>query len=110
MSYDLAGTFEPFTNVIGVNSAEKSGIAETENSYASNYYEFDEVTTTRIKLEVLKTQTANDQKYLNQIVATKEIGTLLGFPRVAPSMTRNETKGKTLSHKYIVQKATKQIK
>jgi hypothetical protein len=104
VKYHNGAMFVAFTNVVGVNGLAKSGITETAQALPSYYYEFDSVTTDQIQITMNTTQTANDEKYINGVVVTEEIGTLEGFPRVKPSSSRNETKVKTLSRKYIVQK------
>jgi len=101
-----------FTNVVGVNGAESVSILETDYSEDTAYYEFDNVTTNSILVEVLSSQVVDAEKFLTQVIIAKEIGTLKGFPRIVPQAERNETKSKTLSGKYIVQKSyeTNQIK
>ncbi len=93
-----------FTNVIGVNSEVKSGINETLYERDTAYYEFSPVTTKTLVITCLKTQAANAEKELVGFIATQELGTLQGFPRVKPQFSRNEKKIKALSQKFVVQK------
>lgn len=77
VKYDVAGTWTNFASVIGIDG----GISTiTETAFADNtaYYEFTQVTTGKILISITTTQTANQEKYVSQIIATKEIGTLLG--------------------------------
>jgi hypothetical protein len=104
VKYWNGSSFVDFTNVIGVNGEAKSGINETDYAYSTGYYEFDSVSSSQFQITCVKTQTANEQKYLTQFIATLEIGTFSGFPRVSPESNRNETKAKMLSRKYLVQK------
>lgn len=92
-----------FTNVVGVNGA-KSGIVETAYSLDTSYYEFDEVVTDQINITATKTQIADAQKYIHIFIATKEIGTLEGYPEVTPSLDANESRAKLQNGKYITQK------
>lgn len=101
--YDGAN-YVDFSNVLGVNGAVSATINETAYAEDTAYYEFDSVSTTSLQIEVTKTQVADEQKALTQLIATLGIGTFEGFPRVAPDSDRNETKSKTLSRRLIVQK------
>lgn len=98
-------TFVNFSNVIGVNGEEKASIVETTYNRDSAYYEFSEVTTSQIKIIATKSQVVDAQKFIGQFIATKEIGTFLGYPKVNPDSDRNETVAKTLSNKVVVQKS-----
>jgi len=104
IKYLNGGGFIDFTNVVGVNGVETTGINETAFTYNTAFYQFDEVTTSSIQVTCLKTQIADVQKYLTQLIATKELGTFEGFPRVQPDSNRNETKAKSLSRRLVVQK------
>lgn len=60
----------------------------------TTYFEFDEIMTTLV--EVTLTPPENEQLYCQQIIATQEIGTLEGYPRVSAfNVTNNEIKNKT---------------
>jgi len=54
-----------------------AGIQETENNDTSKYYEFSLVTTTKIRIEVLRTITPDAQKELVELYIGKEIGTFV---------------------------------
>ena len=90
VKFDSAGIFTDFTTVVGLDGSLGGGITETTFSDTSAYYEFTSVTTTRIEITITKTQVVDAQKFINQIVATEELGTLVGFPnfrRITPSRT-----------------------
>lgn len=93
-----------FTNVVGVDGA-KSGIVETAYALDTSYYEFDEVTTTQINITATKTQVADQQKYIHIFIATKEIGTLDGYPDLLPVADANESRAQLQNGKYITQKS-----
>jgi hypothetical protein len=105
LKYKLAGVWTDFTNVRGMDGL-KATISETTFSDTSSYYEFDLVSATEIQMTVTKTQTANQEKELAQIVLTKEIGTLAGFPVIKEVVVdRNSKVKRTLSGRYSIQKA-----
>ncbi|MHA1347770.1 MAG: hypothetical protein ACTSO3_15325 [Candidatus Heimdallarchaeaceae archaeon] len=97
-------TFVDFSNVVGVNGVSSATISETDYSENTAYYQFTSVNTDRIQIEMTKTQVADQDKILGQFIATEEIGTFEGFPRVQPDSNRNETKAKALSRKVVIQK------
>lgn len=105
IQYDLGGTWTHFSSVIGLDGA-KANITETVFADDTAYYEFASVTTTKIRIQALKTQTANQEKYISQIIVTSEVGTFAGWPRIkSVDITRNQRTVKTLSGFYSVQKA-----
>lgn len=104
IKYDNGSGYVDFSNVVGVNGAESSTISETDFEFDTAYYQFDPVTTSRFQITCNKSQVENAQKFLSQFIATKELGTFEGFPRIQPSSTRNETKAKALSRRLVVQK------
>ena len=55
------------------------------NTFNSMYFEFDEVSTTKVRIEVLKTIVADEQKYLRELYIGEEIGTFLDDLTSAPS-------------------------
>lgn len=104
--YDVAGTWTHFSSVVGLDGS-LANITETAFADTTAYYEFASVTTQSIRIEILKTQVANDQKYCSQVIATTEIGTFVGFPEVREvSSDRNARISQTSSGRYIVQKST----
>jgi len=106
VKHDLAGVFTDFTTVVGLDGALGGGITETTFADDTAYYEFDSVTTTRIQITVKKTQTTDAEKFISQIIATKELGTFVGFPIVDRlTMSRNSRSKKVLSGKSLVQKS-----
>lgn len=105
IKYDVAGVWTHFTSVYGLDGS-KANLSETAFADTTAYYEFASVATMGIQITVVKTQTANQQKYLAQAIVTSEIGTLLGWPVVkAVESDRNMRVKKTLSGKYVVQKS-----
>jgi hypothetical protein len=83
VKYGPSGYSTAFANVVGINGAI-TGVTETVFADNTSYYEFDSVTTTGIRLTMNKTQTANQEKYVSQVILTNEIGTLTGYPKVSP--------------------------
>lgn len=108
MYFDGA-TYVHFANVLSVNGEVKTNITETAYSKDSAYYEVTAVSARFIRVQVLSTQVADEQKYLTTFVATKELGTFNGFPKVTPVSDRNEVKNQTLSNKILVQKTLPNI-
>lgn len=94
-----------FASVVGIDGAQ-ANISETTFADDSSYYEFTQVTTTSIQIEVVKTQTADDEKYLNQCVVTSELGTLVGYPDISGvEFSRNEKSKRMLSGKQLTLKS-----
>jgi hypothetical protein len=94
-----------FTNVLGVTGA-RSGIVETAYALNTSYYEFTPVTTNSIKITVNTTQVANQDKFLNQLTCTSELGTLVGYPIIsALNVNRSMKANQTISGKYVVEKS-----
>ena len=93
-----------FTNVVGIDGT-KSGITETVFSENTSYYEFDAVTTTQINISALKTQVADDEKYITLVAVTTEMGTFEGYPQVTPMTDANEKRAQVQTGKYITQKS-----
>jgi hypothetical protein len=85
VKYWNGASFVNFTSVVGLDGSLGSGISETVFADNSSYYEVASVTTTQIQITVTKTQTVDAQKYIGQIMATLELGTLQGFPKVSGS-------------------------
>lgn len=105
IQYDNGGTWTHFSSVVGLDGS-KANITETAFSDDTAYYEFAQVTTTQIRITANKTQTANQEKYISQIIVTSELGTLKGFPKVrSVDFDRNSRVKKTLSGYYSIQKS-----
>jgi hypothetical protein len=105
IQYDVAGTWTNFSSVIGIGGA-LANITETVFAQDTSYYEFTPVTTTGIRIQATSTQTANEEKYVSQIIVCEELGTLAGFPKVkAVEFERNNRVRKTLSGFFSVQKS-----
>ena len=94
-----------FTNVSGLDGALVGGVSETVFNKDTAYYKFDSVVVSSVTISVLSTQVANEQKYLNQFIATSEVGTFAGFPRIQNVQHNRNIKGaKALSGKNVIQK------
>jgi hypothetical protein len=57
-----------------------SAIAWSANATVTHYYEFNSVTTTKIRLTMNTTMTVNDQKRVGSLIAFSEIGSVLVNP------------------------------
>lgn len=109
IKYDLSGAWTHFASVVGINGS-LSNITETVFADDTAYYEFTPVTTTKIQINVLKTQVADAEKYISQIIATEELGTLQGYPEITDiDVDRNDRVQKTISGRYVVQKSEESV-
>lgn len=109
VKYDVAGVWTHFSSVIGLDGSK---VNITETAFADNtaYYEFSSVTTTKIQINVLKTQTVDAEKYISQIIATTELGTLNGYPEISDiSLDKNDRVSKTISGRVVVQKSEESV-
>jgi len=78
-------------------------INETNNTDDSTHFTFNSVSTTKIKLIVTGTQTADQDKYLYQFISTTQIGQLNAYPEIKqPTLSRNRKKQKMLSGKLNI--------
>ena len=108
VKYYDGSSYVDFANVIGIGGTTSSTINETSFSQDSAYYEFTQVSTTSIKITVSHTQIPNQDKYLNQAIASTEIGTFAGYPEVSSvTIDRNSKVKKTLGGRFSVQKGNK---
>jgi len=82
-SYWNGSGWTNFASVRDINGNSSLGITEISNTKTVNYYEFDQVTTTAIRIQVVTTLVTNDEKYIFQVIATKELGTLQGYPIIS---------------------------
>lgn len=104
VKYDVSGTATNFSNITGL-SGSKSTISETGYSKDTAYYEFDAVTTTKIYITATKTQVANEEKSIERVYVTEELGTFEGYPQVSKEeLVSNINKTKVLSGNLNVQK------
>jgi hypothetical protein len=105
VEYDVAGVWTDFASVSGINGA-LANITETNYALDTSYYEFTEVTTGAIRVSIDTTQTANAEKYLNQLIVTSELGTLEGYPEISSvELSRNLRVQKMLSGRVLTQKS-----
>lgn len=106
VKYDVSGAWTDFTNTFGIDGATSGGkVVETAFADDSAYYEFDSVTTAKIQVTVTKTQTVNAEKFLTQLIACTEIGTLQGHPAIKPTVDKNERVKTALSGRMMVIKS-----
>lgn len=101
IKYLSGGSFVHFASV---TSLDGSMANITETTYARNvsYYEFTEVTTTQVQIQVTTTQVANAQKYCNKLILSSELGTMEGYPSIKGTMhSRNVRTQKMLSGKVL---------
>lgn len=97
--------YQSFTNVIGENGNAYTGVKATTYAFESAYFEFDSVSTDRLRITATKTQVANQEKYLCKFLVSSEIGTMQGFPRIDNRSDRNEIKTKTIGGKFLISKS-----
>jgi hypothetical protein len=71
---------------------------------STTYFSFDSTRVKNILIEVTTTQIANQEKFLQVLLGTNEIGTLEGFPTVNNVLDRNIIRFRALSGKSIIQK------
>ncbi len=108
VKYYDGSSYVDFANVIKIGGATLSTINETSYDQDSSYYEFTQVSTTSIKITVSHTQVPNQEKYLNQSIASSELGTFVGYPEInSITMDRNSRVKKTLGGRFSVQKGNK---
>jgi len=94
-----------FTNVSNLDVDLAGGITETGYSKSTTYYKFDAVSVDSVVISVDTTQVANAQKFLREFIATIELGTLAGFPRVQNvKHDRNIREDEVISGRKIIQK------
>lgn len=75
-------------------------INETTNTLETNYYEFDNVAASKIQIIINGTQTADEDKYLYQLLVTEQEGQLDAWPEIKkPTHVRNVKKTTMLSGK-----------
>ena len=103
--YDVGGVWTHFSSVIDIDGSQ-ANITETAFSESTYYAEFASVSTTKIRIQILKTQVANEEKYINQVIVTEEMGTFVGYPEVKNTvLDRSLRSKKTISGKYSIQKS-----
>ena len=97
---------QDFTNVSGIDGDLVGGIVETAFVDDTAYYTFDPVSVTSITITANKTQIVDAQKFITFFMATTELGTLAGFPRIQKVRhSRNIKSTKVLSGKGVIQKS-----
>lgn len=109
VKYHSAGMFIDFTNVKSITGSSNQ-ISENNYHLDTSYYEFNGVTTDQIQIAVSSTQIANQDKYMNQVTATTELGTLVGYPMITGiDVNRSLRANQTISGKFSVEKSIETI-
>jgi hypothetical protein len=84
-------------------TAFSPAISETTNTAESNAYDVTSVETSQIQITITGTQTANEDKFLAQFIATEAIGQLAGWPQIkSPKHSRNKRRNQMLSGKSYI--------
>ena len=79
-----------------------TAISETTNTKDTNEFTFDSVTIQLIRIIITGTQTADEDKQINQLIITNSIGQLEGWPQVKkPRTSLNKKSVKFLSGKLL---------
>lgn len=105
IQYFSGGMYVDFSNVLGLNGS-LSGIDETTYSRDTSYYEFDAVTTTKIRIQIDTTQVVDVEKYISQVIVASEFGTLVGHPDIkGTELDRQLRNQKMLSGRILSQKS-----
>jgi len=99
--YDILGSWTHFSNVETLEGTQ-TNITETDNAKDTNYYQFDSVTTQKIRIEILKTQTVDQEKYLYQCIPCEEFGTFEYWPIIRTTSTKNKISSQLGSGKKII--------
>lgn len=108
--YDVSGVWTHFANVTDINGSQ-SNITETAFAQSTYYAEFDSVSTDKIRIQATKSQVVDAEKYINQVIATEEIGTFVGYPEIKDvSADRSLRTKKTISGKHSIQKSLEAFK
>lgn len=84
-----------------------TAISETTNSDYTTEFAFTQVSTTAIRIIITGTQSANDDKYIYQLIVTKSIGQLNGWPEIKkPEISLNKKVTTMLSGKKYISRQT----
>lgn len=103
--FEITSTDGAFLNVASLDATGATGIEEAVFSRETAYYEFTPLETDNLTLTMRKTQVADEEKHVTQIIATNEIGTLRGFPNITDvGLNRNLVSDKTITGKYVIEK------
>ncbi len=104
IQYWNGSAYTHFSSVVGLDGS-KANITETAFADDTAYYEVASVTTTRLRIQVLKSLVVDAQKFISQVIACYELGTLQGYPLVkGMKFSRNERIKQMLSGRVLVQK------
>jgi hypothetical protein len=78
VQYWTGAAYTDFTNVFSEkDDTAVTGISETANTDNSRYYEFDSISTTKVRISATKTITANEEKQLTELYIGVEVGTFI---------------------------------
>lgn len=97
---------EQFINTAAVPTSDvlQRTITASDIDTSTSYFYFDSTRCIRVMIECTTTQTPNQQKSLQALILTNEIGTLVGFPNVKTEFNRHIIADQVLSGKTIIQK------
>lgn len=99
-----------FANVVGLDSYSANNINVTGYTRNTAYFEFDAVTTDTFIITADTTQTVNAEKYLNQFIATNELGTLTGYPGMnGITLDRSTRKQEAITGRQHLQKGYESV-
>jgi len=105
VQYWNGAAYTHFANVTGIGGSQ-ANVSETVYARDTSYYEFDEVTSTKIRIQVTKTHVVDAQKYVSQVVVCSELGTLGGHPEIKDTqLSRNLRTEKMLSGRMLTMKS-----
>lgn len=79
-------------------------INQTTNTLSTNYFNFTNVATSKLKLVINSTQVANSEKLIGEFIATTLIGELQSQPRITPIFDKDRKTTKYISGKSFVAK------
>ena len=103
--YYSGGSYVHFGSVYGLDGA-LANITETVYAKDTSYYEFAQVTSAKIRIQVITTQTSDQDKYLNQVIVSSELGTLVGHPDIkGTELDRQIRSERMLSGRVLAQKS-----
>ena len=105
IKYDVSGVWTHFASVVDID-ANRTNVTRTDYAKDTYYAEFTQVTTGAIQITANTTQVVDAEKYINQVIVTAELNTLVGYPDIRGVKANRGNKVKrTISNKYSVQKS-----
>ncbi len=80
-------------------------ISETTNTSTTNFYQFTKVFSSGVQIIITGTQTANEDKFIKQLIITEAVGEFISQPYIKPIIDRDRKTTKFLSGKSFVSKS-----